>query len=506
MKLISKCKPVPIATGFKLPKMHGHMDITLTNVKTGEVEEIHHDNIITNAIQYYFANCGFMNYPSIDKAQLVELLMGGIMCFDDVIDGDDPSPTTVHAPAGLKMTANAAQGYTSNLDGEQGTATANTTTTTYNGWQADGSYLHTYEWNTGQGNGAISSVCLAGRNYAWAGEGNSTSLRRHGTKADITNLAGGANSHSGVTGYPFNINLTDSTCHTFAIETRTDQEEQTYTTGVLRQYRLPITKLDLRGKPTAPVLISEDEVEIDSDLINATCKLTQPLGTKLLIWNNAKASSSSGPLPTWGSNYTQYLWELSPDGTLTKTTVTNTTGDTLCCLGPAIFDGNYCYFIKTASHQVSGYYYYRADLYASTVYIWNRTSGVMTKVINPYTIQGAITIGDAFADLNYRNNNYQLGWVFHHGTGEGKIITTGTYPIAIDAVNEDVYPTNANETYLGNMFGTLSPLIRAIGLNLYRDQGYIASINNLDSPVVKTSEKSMKITYRITFEEEESNA
>ena len=147
------------------------------------------------------------------------------------------------------MTANAAQGMTSNVDGEQGTATANTASTTYNGWQDDGSYLHTYEWNTGQGNGTINSVCLAGRNYAWAGEGNSTSLRRHTTKTDITNLAGGANSHSGVTGYPFNFDLTNSTCHTFAIETRTDEEELLRPQPLCRPDRCPATPLTTGPSP-----------------------------------------------------------------------------------------------------------------------------------------------------------------------------------------------------------------------------------------------------------------
>lgn len=502
MKLISKCKPVPIATGFKLPKMHGHMDITLTNVKTGEVEEIHHDNIITNAIQYYFANCGFMNYPSIDKAQLVELLMGGIMCFDDVIDGDDPSPTTVLVPAGLKMTANAAQGMTSNVDGEQGTATANTTTTTYNGWQADGSYLHTYEWNTGQGNGAISSVCLAGRNYAWAGEGNSTSLRRHSTKADITNLAGGANSHSGVTGYPFNFDLTNSTCHTFAIETRTDQEEQTYTTGVLRQYRLPITKLDLRGKPTAPVLLSEEEIEIDSDLINTTTnswrttnyRMTAQGNNKLYIWNAQSCFAREAHL--WGNGFTQYLWTISPNGTVTKETLVNTSGDDLYGICNAIFDGDYIFFIRaiggTFGTEGGGY------INSQIVYALNRTTGVIDKINNPAGGSGFNSSGSCLLIPN------KAGFNFYHGSLDGKIMTTGDYPFVADAILSECYPTNATTTTLGSESPTLSPLIRAIGINLYRDQGYIASINNLDSPVVKTSEKSMKITYRITFEEEEN--
>jgi hypothetical protein len=43
---------------------------------------------------------------------------------------------------------------------------------------------------------------------------------------------------------------------------------------------------------------------------------------------------------------------------------------------------------------------------------------------------------------------------------------------------------------------------------MYRDQSYIATINNLAEPVAKDNSKTMKVVYRISFneEEEESNA
>ena len=38
-------------------------------------------------------------------------------------------------------------------------------------------------------------------------------------------------------------------------------------------------------------------------------------------------------------------------------------------------------------------------------------------------------------------------------------------------------------------------------MEIIKDVRYLATINNLSEPVVKTSSKTMKVTYTITFEE-----
>jgi len=469
-------------SGIDIGEIHGHMDIVLTDVKTGKVEEVHEDNLITNAIRKYFINCGFLNYPDLDKNTIVEQLLGGIMCFDDNISED---ATIVHAPAGLHMIANAAQDYTNNTNTEQGTMVANDETHVYNGWQSDGSYVHTYEWATGQGNGTIACVCLAGRNYAWIGEGNSVSLTRHNTKASLTALQGSVTTLSGIPGTVFNVNLSDSSCYSFAIES-VEEEGETVIKGYLRKYRLPISKLNIKGTLTAPVMISETVVSLDEDIKAATLH-TQPLGNNLLLWNVQFDHA------VWGDGWTQYLWTLSPSGTLTKVQVTNTSGDELYGLQAAHFDGKYCFFINAYNVNQNS-----ISIDSTYVYIWNRQTNAMSKISNPYGSNRS----EAFVS---RWDTYigAVGWLLHRGTGDGKILTSGNYPVVVDAEAGACYPTNANTNTSGNLYATTSPLIRTTGVNLYRDQSYIASINNLASPVTKTSEKSMKITYRITFGEDD---
>ena len=475
-------REVDLDSKIDMGKVHGHMDIVLTDVKTGEVEEIHEDNLITKAIRQYFANCGFMNYPDINKSQIVELLMGGIMCLDTALTEDS---NIVHVPAGVEMVANASQAYTSNVQNmEQGSYEANDETHTYNGWQADGSYLHTYDWTTNQGNGTIACVCLAGRDYAWVGEGNAVSGLRHTTKTSMVSLPGSVTSFSGIPGYIFRINLSDSSCYSFSIESVTEDEE-TVKKGFLRKYRLPLSKLNIKGTPSAPVKLSETEVTLDADIKDALL-FYQPLGNNLLLWNIQRDSA------VWGDTWTQYLWTLTTSGTLSKQTVTNTTGESIHGLQAAHFDGNYCFFIDAYNLSSTSIY-----IDSTYVYIWNRSTNAMTKISNPY----GSSRQEAWVS-DWANYVGSVGWHMLRGTGDGRILTSGDYPVIVDAVKGKCYPNNANTANLGNLYPTSSPLIRTTGLNLYRDQTYIASINNLQSPVVKTSEKTMKITYRITFEEE----
>ena len=61
------------------------------------------------------------------------------------------------------------------------------------------------------------------------------------------------------------------------------------------------------------------------------------------------------------------------------------------------------------------------------------------------------------------------------------------------------------ETYLGD--NRLTNLLVSDAQNnkstaLYKSQNYLATINNLAEPVVKTAEKTMKVTYVLSFDEE----
>jgi hypothetical protein len=99
----------------KLPKLKGHVKLTLHNCKNGKNEVYEGDNIITNAVRDIFAN----NYlGAIDYSKTMPLWSnwyGGILCYENAFavdsqtglpdpddyfpQGDDVNPVTAHAGA-----------------------------------------------------------------------------------------------------------------------------------------------------------------------------------------------------------------------------------------------------------------------------------------------------------------------------------------------------------------------------------------------------------------------
>jgi hypothetical protein len=308
--------------------------------------------------------------------------------------------------------------------------------------------------------------------------------------------------------------MTDSSCYSFNIENvEEEQEGETVTVkkGVLRKYRLPISKLNLKGTRTAPIKLFEEQITLDSDLIDfinsisdTSMKffLTQPVGTDLKFWN----CNGYRPMPEWGNNWTQYLWTVTPSGTLTKQTLVNTSGETLPGIQRAYFDGNYCYFIKAWGHGYGTSAAFEID--STKIYVLNLTTGAISIINNP---AGVSTISGTSLSSNWTPAIPYAGWVLQHGTGDGRIYTlghtSGDQGFVVDATKGTAYPHNASGANLGTLY-KVNNLIRTTGLQMYRDQSYIATINNLAEPVAKDNSKTMKVVYRISFneEEEESNA
>lgn len=473
-------KSPSIDTGIDITKMHGHMDIYLTDVKTGEVEEVHEDNMMTNALQEYFRNLGFLNYPNLNKENMVVDLLGGVMGFDEEIS---ENASIIHVPAGHRMIFNGSVGTVNNGNPtEMGSYSS-----TESGWQNDGSYIQTYDFSTSQANGTISCVCLTGRNYGFFGEGNSKSLTRHATRVDIFNLIGSASTYS-IPGMPFNVDYINSVVYTFTteqVEEEVGSETVTVTKGVVSKYHVPLTKLNIKGTPSAPILLSKRYFALDDEFL-APEKLYQSHNGNLLCWN---IQPMAGTTTTWGSgSWTQYVWTITTSGTISRQTVANTYGEDLYGLQAAHFDGNYCFFVSIGGGHID----------STKVYVWNRS----TNAINVIDNAGGVSFE---SNRSWINDMSSFGWDIVHGSGDGRIVTCGECPFVCDAVLMEGYPANLqsrlhyhytlDKNKLVWLDGTIS------GLNLIRDQSYIASINNLDTPVVKTAEKTMKVVYRITFDD-----
>ena len=157
-------------TPAKLPRLKGHVKVSLHNCRTGKTEIQEGDNIVTNALADLFA----LNYlGGIDYSKLLPLyqkFFGGILCYDTAhtLDADNYFPVAGHgltAHAGDTAPATAA---IINEDLSRGSPLHVDTST-------DGQVTMTWEWGSEQGNGYIRALSLTHKDTGNVGLGNNSS-------------------------------------------------------------------------------------------------------------------------------------------------------------------------------------------------------------------------------------------------------------------------------------------------------------------------------------------
>ena len=239
--------------GMKLPKLKGHVKITLHNPTTGKNEVIEGDNIQTKALEDIFmANyLGSVNYGSL--LTLAEKWFGGCLLYHDAfptvtIDGDvvpDPAAyfpqgddvNTLIAHAGDEAPASAA---IVNEDLKRGSPVDITKT--------GNSIKYTWDWTTRQGNGVISALALTHKDTGNAGIGNtSTAFKNFNPFESIGNLPAATVSVNAIDDIFAQYN--DNHCLWFCIGDGTDfvNGHTTFQTNKLTVFirRLPYNKTGL---------------------------------------------------------------------------------------------------------------------------------------------------------------------------------------------------------------------------------------------------------------------
>lgn len=168
-----KSKNISIAQP-KMIKLHGHTTIELHNHRTGSRERIEHDNEFTDAMEKYMKSYGVLtNNPFSNDTwrsrSLYQNLVGGILLFDSEIEKvGGKYPLTM--PAGVKMVANGSYGVANNSAvTEMGTFNTNESTFGQN------ALTFIYDWSTSQGNGEIACVSLTSDIGGYIGYGNASS-------------------------------------------------------------------------------------------------------------------------------------------------------------------------------------------------------------------------------------------------------------------------------------------------------------------------------------------
>ena len=450
--------------------MKGQTIIELNNIKTGQKERYVDNNMVTNALTDYFGNCGLMNTLDVSKDSLVIDFLGGLLLFDDNIQ---ENANNIFPPSAINMIGNGANGILSSDNvTEMGSYNS-----AESGWQSDGSYVQVWDYTTSQANGTIACASLTSKVCGYMGWGNSTSNLSKAT--NLYTYTGSPTIYRVSTNNEYSVLRTDYTNSVIYLakisQFNTSSEDYIGTTKKLNieVRNIPLNKLNL--KTTTTSLIKERDIVIDiPNSFNATSSIQVAVGSdgEFYLYNYSQY---------WNNNIARQFLKVNVDNTTEVISVTNTTGNNF-----------YSY----------GYF----SIMKGKVIIQNYNSPYNICIID-MTSNEVKEIAFSEQLTSYTNKILNLGdyMLFVTSTKAYIIdILEGTFKNANSFTSSNFPSVNDIEQNI-NMLGT--GLIKCG--NYYYNQNrsiyisriplYLATINNLETPVVKTPEKTMKVTYRLTF-------
>lgn len=480
----------------------------LTDVNTGKVERYEDCNMITNGLQEFLDPCGSWGiYPfakdSVRNTSVRNTLTGGILLFDGTLDED---VTNTHANASLKMVGNGALGISN--------ATSVTELGTYNsvesGVQADGSIKYVYDFLTSQANGTIQSVCLTSKVGGYMGYGNESQKRVYDAGLKLTEYQNNITKYTDflkVEGGFYAICMMYAVYNedaVYVVDPNSIQYKDSSSTvlgelhwtktGKIRinKYRLGVSSVGLTDNAYVNSLIGSYDVVIPQDILNYMSagsgsyyvNYVAPVADAnkreiFIIFNKNTYSCANG----------NFFWimKIDKDMQVTSYKITNNTG--------------YDIYATTMNSSTEHYNDYAID--NDYFWCWLRKNGSYNLVGIKYADSTQIIETDV-----YVSSNVEITKTYDNMLEYGSISAT----IENDR-NRDVFNTVRKKALTVNGYLERDSKYKVLfadrkGLYLYcngneyfylaKDPRYLATINNLSEPVVKTASKTMKITYILT--------
>lgn len=474
--------------------LHGHTILELTDVRTGRTRRAEKDNLVTDAAGRVFntlptlMNFTQIHYMTGSWGDLLTPLFGGLLLYDTALES---SAAQLFAPAAAGITGTGCYGLQntgSNLC--RGSYNATESSLDFSG----GTAKFVYDFTTSQGNGTIAAVCLTSLRGGYFGEVKDACTAQADVACETLGSPWGSGSlypyltmHRAVAlyGMPLELDLETDTLLTAQLSVAAAQKTLTVyrLEAGLKQLRL----LQNTGANRTARMISSKTYDI-SAVVQSTatdwesyCKLSYDPEARQLHLTCTTGS-------TVAVNGLVKLWQLDlASGETSTVTVTNTTGIALeGTVSSAVYnrgpllngyvyggrlylckDGGgdlYCFPLDdptdVAQIERNGFTMaYVHDLYAGRIYCYDASSGL---VLNTATNQVLRNEGRGYTAYS----GYEIGFVPLYPQGPLVLRTTGSKNYCFPAVRHN----------------------------------YLATINNLDAPVVKTASQTMKVTYILTEE------
>lgn len=471
--------------------LKGKTTIELTDVNSGKVEVIEDTNMITNALQEFMRGYGMWGSnvllnEEVRKSSLWVNLLGGLLLFDTELE---ENADNTFMPAGVKMIGNASKDVSNGgVVTELGSYNA-----TESGVQADGSVKFVYDFSTAQANGTIKSVCLTSRiggyigmgnkencyisdNYAWdyAYEKNVCyfgSVFRTGSLNTIMYASYQDNA----------IYLINEQNRVYTAEYASEHWSTTKKIQIVKA-RAGFTSVSIKSDRTIKEIVETYDIEIPQSILDymGTSKpelnaFSDTEGNIYIMFNKSTATTLSASAFVW-------LMKIDRNMKATAYKVTNNTGKTLYLNRTYMAINNDYLFIYNNN---SPYELYGIKCSDSTQIIEiDRNGESRTFLINIsknlVSVYGKRYSGSYYAPLIFDIEARTLKKT------NGRVGADGLFTVPF-VDKKGIY-----------ILANISSSSSSVTLQLMKDMRYLATINNLSEPVVKTSAKTMKVTYTIS--------
>ena len=470
--------------------LKGTTRIELTNVKTGEREVIEKDNLVTNAVADvlqmnpfgYMADSVGLNGGkklSNDFFPICPNLFGGILLYEDSLEED---PNEYYAPYSNRLIGYSSNEINSKTDPKRGSMNLNES-----GQLDDNSgYRFVFDFTTAQANGTISAVGLTSK---WGGRGGYKSAEQY------------YDSQQYVTGWTDGYGPTERTL--LCTARRVDFENEiVYSAWISADNMLTVGKLRLNFHTVRLVghRVSSEVLEYNTIETKTFGKYSSRLYATLLdggdgyIWgfqhaNNTKGNSSGDATVNWIKintedwSFEEGTWtlplQLAPFGYVDQS---NSAGAEYS-RGTAtaiIHDG----FLYCTSYTQKAVYKIQLD---------NITN------IKTFEFEDKSYVVGTFPGTSY-NSNYFMKVGNALVTLCGYIVADElVYAPGSTSVSHGAWQNRGENCFREGpynlSFAMYAQTSYAASITLALVAPYLATINNLATPVQKTADKTMKITY-----------
>lgn len=467
-------------------RIKGHSIIELTDIKTGKKERYENDNMVTHALDKYFEDVGVFNVSPLHTAEvrnnLIPQLMGGLLLLDDELT---ESADNIICPSGVKMVGNGAYNVSSGNESE--VTEMGTYDQVESGWRSDGKLIMVWNFANTQANCAsgqtIQCACLTSANHGYIGEGNANSGKYYPRNATYRR------SDYTLSGTPNNIDIdgglyqslrivhaskTNNTItmideHNFYRTTGYENEHMSET-GKLKlvTYKEPIKKLDMRwGAGFEYIPKTETEVSIPSAFVTALNHANPQLYGKVgdTYYLAHGFASTGGSYIRWNANSNIHVVRINSDNSANYYSVANPSSGNIEFLPNNLI------------------------LVGDVLMVTDSAGTWFVDVANQADITHS-DLGASALDLVYPEQGVAFGDGVKVDIGERKVYYANLWRNSTN--------NTASYQYLSD-----NPLTNAYMGNgqLYKTTNYLATINNLETPITKSSEKTMKVTYILSFDD-----